>query len=180
MDDSDEALFAAFRGGDEDKLGRLVRRYAAPLHGFLARRTGDAALAEDLFQETWVNAIRGRESYRTERPFKTWLYTIALNVSRRARRPAAAPDPGLSAGRSGGDSPTRILERRETAAEVKRLVDALPDVQRDVFLLSEYEGLTYGEIADVLGRPVGTVKSQMHYALRQLRPGLERIWEGRP
>jgi RNA polymerase sigma-70 factor (ECF subfamily) len=76
-----------------------------------------------------------------------------------------------------GDSPTRTLERRETSAAVQRILAALPEAQRDVFLLCEYQGLTYPEIAAVLDRPVGTVKSQMFYAVRRVKSALEDLWE---
>lgn len=176
--DSDETLFAAYGRGDADKLGELVRRYEAPLFRFLHRRAGNAAQAEDLFQETWMSVIKGRASFKEGSAFKPWLYAIALNLARGARRslPAAGPLPPESAPLS-PDSPTRALARRESAAAVRRLIDALPDVQREVFTLSEYDGLSYAEIGQLLGRPLGTVKSQMHYAVRQIREGLERLGE---
>lgn len=176
--DSDETLFAAYGRGEGDKLGALVRRYEAPLFRFLHRRAGNAAQAEDLFQETWMNVIKGRASFREGRAFKPWLYAIALNLVRGSRRirPVAAPILPEAAPLS-PDTPTRTLARRETAAAVRLLIDALPEAQREVFLLSEYDGLTYAEIGELLARPLGTVKSQMHYALRQIRSGLERIGE---
>lgn len=174
--DSDEALFAAYRRGEGDKLGDLVRRYETPLFRFLRRRVGNDAHAEDLFQETWMSVIKGHGSFREGHAFRPWLYAIALNASRRHARPAPAPLPDESAPLS-SDTPTRTLARRETAAAVRRLIDALPEAQRDVFLLSEYDGLSYAEIGQLLGRPLGTVKSQMHYAVRQVRAGLERLGE---
>jgi RNA polymerase sigma-70 factor (ECF subfamily) len=176
--DSDEELFSAWRRGEGDKLEELVRRYEEPLFRFLHRRSGEAARAEDLFQETWMSVLKARDRYDASRSFKTWLYAIALNASRKAWRAKgpAASDPDLTRAAS-GDSPTRTLERRETAAAVRRILAALPEAQRDVFLLCEYEGLTYPEIAAVLGRPLGTVKSQMFYAVRRVKAGLEELWE---
>jgi RNA polymerase sigma-70 factor, ECF subfamily len=175
--DSDEELFAAYGRGEGDKLGELVRRYEEPLFRFLHRRTGHVALAEDLFQETWVNVMKGRATFQPGRSFKAWLYAIALNLSRKAwrERPAAAPAPSKAP--VAPDSPTRTLARRETAVAVRKIIDTLPDVQREVFLLCEYDGLTYPEIGELLGRPVGTVKSQMHYAVRRMRAELERLWD---
>jgi RNA polymerase sigma-70 factor (ECF subfamily) len=179
---SDEELFAAFGRGAQDKLGELARRYEEPLFRFLYRRTGSVAQAEDLFQETWVSVIKGRRSYQEGRSFKAWLYSIALNLSRKAwrERPAPAPDPLGRLEPATHDTPTRTLARRETSAEVRKILDALPEAQRDVFLLFEYEGLSYAEIGEALGRPLGTVKSQMHYALLRVRAGLGRLWEDLP
>lgn len=176
--DSDETLFAAYGRGEDDKLGDLVRRYEAPLFRFLHRRVGNAAQAEDLFQETWMSVIKGRAGFREGHPFRPWLYAIALNLARGSRRlrPLAAPVSPESAPLS-PDSPTRTLARQETAAAVRRLIDALPEAQRDVFTMSEDDGLTYAEIGQLLDRPIGTVKSQMHYAVRQIRAGLERLGE---
>ncbi len=85
--ESDERLFVAWRqGGEGDNLGELVRRFKAPLFRFLFRRSGDAALAEDLFQETWMSVLKGRNTYDPSRSLKTWLYSIALNASRKPWR----------------------------------------------------------------------------------------------
>ncbi|HVR83197.1 MAG TPA: sigma-70 family RNA polymerase sigma factor [Planctomycetota bacterium] len=177
--ESDETLFAAWRRGEGNKLEELVRRFEEPLFRFLFRRSGDAARAEDLFQETWMSVLKGRDTYDPSRSFKTWLYSIALNASRKSWRekPPMPLDPADLSRPVPGDSPTRTLERRETAAAVQRILAALPDAQRDVFLLCEYEGLTYPEIAAVLERPVGTVKSQMFYAVRRVKSALEDLWE---
>jgi RNA polymerase sigma-70 factor (ECF subfamily) len=177
--ESDETLFAAWRRGEGDKLEGLVRRYEELLFRFLFRRTGDAARAEDLFQETWMSVMKGRETYDPTRSFKAWLYAIALNASRKAFRekPSAPLDPAALSRALQPDSPTKTLERRETAAAVQRILAALPDPQRDVFLLCEYEGLTYPEIAAIQDRPVGTVKSQMFYAVRRVKSALEELWE---
>jgi RNA polymerase sigma-70 factor (ECF subfamily) len=177
--DSDEELFAAWRRGEGDKLAALVRRFEEPLFRFLLRRVGHAAQAEDLFQETWMSVMKGRDTYDPSRSFKTWLYSIALHASRKAWRqqPATSIDPAAISRPLVGDSPTKTLERRETAAAVRKILEALPEAQRDVFLLCEYEGLTYPEIAAVLGRPLGTVKSQMFYAVRRVKSSLEDLWE---
>jgi len=177
--ESDEELFTAWRRGEGDKLESLVRRFEEPLFRFLLRRCGDPARAEDLFQETWMSIMKGRDTYDPTRSFKAWLYGIAIHATRkvwRQKAPALIDPAGLSRSH-GGDSPTRTLERRETAAAVRRILAALPEVQRDVFFLYEYEGLTYPEIAAALNRPLGTVKSQMFYAVRRVKSALEELWE---
>ncbi len=175
---SDEALFAGFRGGNRADLESLVRRHQEPLYRFLSRWGDRRSSAEDLFQETWMNVIRGRETYDPSRPFKTWLYSIALNTLRRARRDK--PWTTLEAGATppSAQPPADEAERREMAERVRAVVDALPQVRREVFLLYEFGELTYPEIARALERPLGTVKSQMHYALKQIRSELEKLGVG--
>src|SRR3989442_12119663 len=90
--ESDETLFAAWRHGEGDKLEELVRPFEEPVFRFLFRRTGDAARAEDLFQETRMSVMKRRETYDASRPFKTWLYAIALNAPRKAA-PEKPPEP---------------------------------------------------------------------------------------
>ncbi|HYE97612.1 MAG TPA: sigma-70 family RNA polymerase sigma factor [Planctomycetota bacterium] len=173
---SDEALFLAFLRGESGPFEVLVRRHEAPLYRFLLRRATSAGQAEDLFQETWVGVLRGRHTYREGRPFRPWLYAIALNLARKAHgrpRPASLDTVDEAVQAEPG------IGRAETSDRVQAAVQALPEAQREVFLLSEYDGLPYAEIAELLGRPLGTVKSQMHYAIKQLRAHLEPLWEGR-
>jgi len=184
---SDGDLLRRFVEGDREALGQLVRRYEQPLFGYLVRMLGDASAAEDAFQQVCLRLVRGAGSYDPARPVRPWLYTIATNVCRRqgsraARHRALRLDPG------GGEeqpevlggliadtaSPPESAERHELAELVRQAVETLTDHQREAFVLCHYQGLTYGEIARVVGRPLGTVKSDMFYALRALRSKLER------
>lgn len=167
----DEALFVDYRNGNGTALETLVRRYEKPLYHFLLRRTGDVAQAEDVFQETWIHVMRGRHTFQESRSFRTWLYAVAANAARRVRvRPEV-----LAAEAVSNDPPAAPLERREMSERIRSLIDSLPEAQREAFLLFEYEGMSYPEISQVLGRPVGTLKSQMHYALKTVRAGLEQL-----
>ena len=103
------------------------------------------------------------------------MYTIALNLLRdRARRkgPSRLQDPGDVAEHLPVD---RRLEKQELADRVERLVRSLPDGQREIFTLHRYEGLSYDDIARILGITVGAVKAQMHHALKKIRSGLEPL-----
>lgn len=172
---SDEGLFLMFLRGESVPFEELVRRHEAPLYRFLRRRAPSAAQADDLFQETWMAVLRGKHTFREDRLFRPWLYAIALNLARKAGG-RTAPDRLDAADAPAASEP---LDRGETAGLVRAAVQALPEAQREVFVMSEYDGLPYAEIADLLGRPLGTVKSQMHYAIKQLRARLEPLWEGR-
>lgn len=185
---SDEELLSRFaEGGDHEALVELLRRYEQPLFGYLVRMLGDADSAEDAYQEVCLRLLRGADTYDPARPVRPWLYAVATNVCRRqgARRGARR---ALSLTPAGGEdsteAPTELpahgpgpaeeAERRELAELVREAVERLPQHQREVFVLYQYQGLKYHEIARVVGRPLGTVKSDMFYALRTLRARLER------
>jgi len=182
-EDSDELLFQRFRDGDQAGFVALWRRYYRPVHSFLIRKTGDRHRAEELAQETFLRAFAREETFDPSRAFKPWLYTIALNTVRAAGRKADAVLP--AAGGTDDDStprhdpadgspdPAELSADRETAEAVRRAIAALPEAQQEVVLLSQYQGLTYPEISQITGKPVGTVKSLMHYAVKALRGRLE-------
>jgi RNA polymerase sigma-70 factor (ECF subfamily) len=197
---TDERLFARFReGGDRDAFAELVRRHHGPVSAFLRRRVGDPHRAEELVQETFLAAFSRAETFEPGRPFKPWLYAIAVNSARAAGRRAArdpvAPAADLSGPASGpaGDSgdgprppdwadpadpapgPDALAQSGELAAAVREAVSSLPEAQAEVVLLSQYQGLSYPEIAEATGRPLGTIKSLMHYAVKALRLKLEAV-----
>ncbi len=183
----DESLMVEFVAGDEKAFDVLVRRYEAPLVNFLFRYLGDGADAEEVFQEAFIRVYTKRERFDADRKFKTWLYTIALNLARTAlKRKRSAPlvareeDSGgsqdkivLEGEAPEGYSPDRSQETKELGEMVRAAVTSLPRKQREVFMLFQYQGLNYAEIASILGRPVGTIKSQMHYAIAALREKLK-------
>jgi RNA polymerase sigma-70 factor (ECF subfamily) len=166
---SDEDLMTAVASGDETALTALIDRYAARVHAYLLRHSGNREDADDLLQETWVRVARSARSFDTARRFRSWLYGIATNLTRDlfrrrvtkeralhdlATQPPAAP---------GADSVDRG-ELRERIAE-------LPENMRAVLLLRYYEGMSEAEMAEALDVPRGTIKSRLHAALRRLRAG---------
>ena len=165
---SDERIMAEVARGRADRLEPLVRRYATPLLTFIHRLVGDRHQAEELFQETFLAVWVKRGQYQFPRPFRAWLYTIALNQCRallRSQKPTRTLDEsGLIAteGASG-------LDRRETAEQVVRAVQRLPEQQRIVVSLRVWEELPYARIAELLGLTEATVRSHMHHALIALR-----------
>jgi RNA polymerase sigma-70 factor, ECF subfamily len=182
---SDEELLRRFRAGDRAAFGALVRRYERELYGYLRRYLGDPSLADDVFQNTFVQLFVKSGQYEPGRPVRPWLYTIATNQAIDALRKAGR-HPTVSLDQSAGESvegePRSLLEMLEArepdpveaaeAAERRELmrgcVDRLPDFLRQVVVLAYYQGLKYREIADILGIPVGTVKSRLHAALGKL------------
>jgi RNA polymerase sigma-70 factor (ECF subfamily) len=177
--DSDERLMARVAAGDRPALDLLVRRHAAPLFSFLRRLVRDHHRCEELFQETFLSVWSKRHLYEAPRSFKAWLYAIALNKCRAAFRSrplltlASPPEEADGPLLEPDDSPGDRLLADETAQLVLRAVEQLPPQQRLVVMLRVWQGLSYAEIAETLGRTEATVRSHMHHALQALRMGLE-------
>ncbi len=169
---SDEALMLEIGRGDEGAFAALYERYRRRLYNLMLRYVQDEALAEDLFQEAFLRLLRAAPRWRPEARLSTWLYRVAVNLcidhSRKQRDEALLPEAAEAiAGAEPG--PQAGLEAAETAAWLWARVAGLPPEQRMVLLLRVYEGLDEREVAEIVGCPVGTVKSRLHYALRRLR-----------
>ncbi len=174
----DEWLMSQVALGQHEALEVLVRRYANPLLTFIRRMIGDYHRSEDLFQDVFVAVWRKRKQYEMPRPFKSWLYAIAVNACRaefRRRRVAVVParDEDSTAAVTIDDPPGDVAVTTEHATFVLAAVNTLPPKQRAVVALRTWSGLSYGEIAQALGRSEGTVRAHMHHALCALREYLE-------
>lgn len=172
---------------DHAAFARLVERWETPIQRLCARMTGDLHRAEDLAQEAFARVFAKRHAYEPTGKFSTWLWRIALNLCRdelrrRQRRPEFALDDsehaeGGSAELAGETpSPDQAVAALEQAEIVRRALLKLPEHYRTVVVLRHYEGLKFGEIAEVLGIPDGTVKSRMNEGLSRLAV-LLRDWQ---
>jgi RNA polymerase sigma-70 factor (ECF subfamily) len=183
---SDEELMQRLRQGQTEVFGTLVRRYERELYGYLRRYLGDESLAEDVFQNTFLQVHLKCKQYELGRPVRPWLYTIAthqaIDAMRRNQRhqtlrleePNAVQNDGervellqLVECREG--SPMDTVAASERREQIRATVDALPDLLRQVLVLAYYQGMKYREIAEILDIPVGTVKSRLHAALSKLQ-----------
>jgi RNA polymerase sigma-70 factor (ECF subfamily) len=178
QDDRDEYLMARVQHGQPELLERLLRRHASPLLTFLHRMTGDRHRGEELFQEVFLAVWSKRQQYAYPRPFKPWLYAIALNKCRQALRGRRAKEVPLDgqpevAPTAPDVSPPEAMIAAETAEMVGRAVTALPPRQRAVVVLRVWDGLSYAQIAEVLDATEATVRSHMHHGLVALRHSLQ-------
>ena len=159
----------------------LFEAYHDRIYRYILRLVKDPAEAEDLTQDTFVRAYRGRDSLRDPEAVRGWLYRIATNACldhlRRRKRQVSmdgtAVADRLEARISRSPSPLEITERRETSVCVQRCLDFLPDSYRAVILLHEAHLLTATEIAELLGLKVTTVKMRLHRAHRRLQKVME-------
>jgi RNA polymerase sigma-70 factor, ECF subfamily len=173
---SDEQLLACFAAGRREALEELFRRYRTHAYRVAYRLLGHEADALDAVQDGFVKVLTHLDSFRGQSSFKTWLLRVVSNASldlgrQRGRRetvslPGAADGDG---GPSVPDDPTRGLER----VDLRRLLDEalalLPEAQRRTFVLHADAGLSYREVAEVLGISIGTVMSRLYYARQKLR-----------
>jgi RNA polymerase sigma-70 factor (ECF subfamily) len=184
---SDEQLFKTFCDTEDTNAYEvLVSRYERELFSYLRRYVGSSEMAEDVFQATFLQIYVKRDRFEAGRRFRPWLYTVATNqaidAQRRNRRHRMVSLDQKSGNDEEGDlmsvvssaGPTAVenLEDEEAREWVRGAVDDLPETLRAALILVYHQGLKYREAADVLGIPVGTVKSRLHAALLKLN----RAW----
>lgn len=190
---SDESLMVRFQRGDRAAFATLVRRHQGPLFNFVLRQLRSQALAEDVVQDAFVRVVQNAADFKHEARFTTWLYTIARNLCiDQLRKAALRKHPSLDEAKPGkdGDGPTlgeqmpdskasvdRAATGRELQGRIADAVAALPDDQREVFLMREVSNLPFKEIAEITGVPENTVKSRMRYALERLQSALSEYEE---
>ena len=170
----EKRLIVRLKRGDKDAFAELVEQYGASLHR-LVRRYASPDDADDLTQEIFLEVWRGIGGFRGEAALSTWLYRIAVNRCLRHCGRSKGETVPLEEERDSDphdDAPYRLAVKSETANRVHCAVSKLPDGQRDVVILCELQGLTYGECAAVLEIPLGTVKSRLSNATRKLRESL--------
>ncbi|HEX2292351.1 MAG TPA: sigma-70 family RNA polymerase sigma factor [Gaiellaceae bacterium] len=168
-DVSDGELIRMVGEGDRTAFDALYRRYARPVFGLALRRLGDRGRAEDAVQETFASIWRAAGSYKPERgPGAPWLYAVARNAivdNGRVRRETPVEPPDEPAG---GEGPAEQAEAGWVAWRVHRALAELPENERQVLELAYWGGRSQSEIADVLGIPLGTVKTRTRTGLARL------------
>jgi RNA polymerase sigma-70 factor (ECF subfamily) len=188
---TDQEIVALARAGEEAAYRELVRRYERPLFSLLYRMVRDRELAEDLAQETFVKALNAIETYRPEFKFSSWIFKIANNAaidhlrrreldtlslegSPHAETPEAIEATALQIG-DRQESPLDEVEARELGGEIEAAIAKLRPEYRSCILLRHVEGRAYEEIAEILGLPLGTVKTYIHRARNELRRELAHL-----
>lgn len=184
-----------FRRGDAGAFETLLRRHRPAVFTFLVRLTADRGRAEDLLQETWMRVIGAAPRWEPRASFRTWLFTVARNLAtdeaRRAAHRRSEPLPGGGEGADRGvpsgaahqlrdacPAPDRAAESALLRPKLAAALERLPVEQREVFVLREYAGVPFAEIAEITGAPEPTVKSRMRYALEGLRRSLAELGVG--
>jgi RNA polymerase sigma-70 factor (ECF subfamily) len=176
---SDEDLARRFVAGDDAAFDELVRRHRNGVYRFVRWHLGaPGGEAEDVTQDVLIEVLRCLPRYEGRSRLRTWMLGLAHNVCRRRRRGSGGAR-GFYVASGTADEVLRtvadatadldaLLARREVQAQVRSAIDRLGPEHREVVLLREIEGLSYGEIAGVLQIPVGTVRSRLHNARVEL------------
>ncbi len=188
---TDDELVRLARSGCAWAFDRIVERYHRPLFNFLLRMLKNREDAEDVLQEVFIRAAGGIKKYRPESRFKSWLFTIANNLAvsrlrknkrrkilgfvRTGEQESEAENPVYSIPDETYE-PGRAAERAELEAVIEKAVESLPPEQKQVFLLREYSGLSFREIAEILNIPLNTALGRMHYAYSKLREAFKEIY----
>lgn len=181
----------AYKSGDARAFATLVQRHRQPVFNFILRYVGHRQRAEDVLQETWLKVVRSSSEWQPRARFTTWVYTIARNLCVDSARkesfrktesldaPMGPDDDGRALGElvpdEGGAGPDRAAHNVRLRPILERALQSLPAEQREVFLLREYQGIGFKEIAEVTGVNENTVKSRMRYALEGLRKRLGEL-----
>jgi RNA polymerase sigma-70 factor, ECF subfamily len=191
---SDEALMLAHGKGSEAAFELLVSRHQKPILNYLFRMLRNRQVAEELSQEVFLALVRNAQRYQPTAKFTTYLYTIASNMvskewAKQRRRPKCFSlsawwsqnkeddfDPLEHFGDPKADT-VQHFQRGEISDAVNEALRLLPAHQQEAFVLLRFQELAYHEIAEIVGAPVGTVKSRVVRAERALRPHLERFRE---
>ena len=190
-DDADERLMLAYAGGHAEAFDRLYARHRGRCSATSCAIAATHGLAEELFQDVWMQVVRARGTYEPTAKFTTWLYTLAhhrlvdhwrsrgqlgfvsIDVEGEDDEPHEALDlPGART-----DEPETRVASREIAARIAAALASLPAVQRDAFLLQQEAGLSLAEIAALTGAGEETVKSRLRYASGKLRAALADLKE---
>jgi RNA polymerase sigma-70 factor (ECF subfamily) len=182
-----------YQAGERTVFAVLVKRYQGPLYNFALRHLRNPSSAEEVVQDAFVRLVQNAADFKHEARFSTWMFTIVRNLcidqirKQSLRRHPSLEEPkragegeGPTLGEQTADSKANV-ERTAVSTEIRerlmQAVDALPDEQREVFLMREVSNLPFKEIAEIVGIPENTVKSRMRYALERLQAALSEYEE---
>ncbi|HKW32868.1 MAG TPA: sigma-70 family RNA polymerase sigma factor [Candidatus Acidoferrum sp.] len=168
---SDERLMLAFSQGSTEAFTELFHRYKQPVYGFFCRRVSDPGSAQELTQETFFAILRAAARYEPRALFRTYLYAIGFKILRAHRRKAAFRAAFLGHRNSLPDLTKQ--DATDASVWVRRAVEKLDPVDREIVMLREFEQLSYAEVADLLQLPLNTVRSRLFRARRALRELLD-------
>jgi RNA polymerase sigma factor (sigma-70 family) len=184
MTETDENLMLAVRDGDVAKLGLLFDRHHRTLFDFFVRMTGSPASADDLVQDVFFRMLKYRATFRSEGRFKGWMFHIARNARvdyyKKRRGEVLLPEIGAENLESGSACPSRELEQEEQTTLLERALFKLDEDKREVLVLSRYQDMKYDQIAEMMDCEVGTIKTRVHRALKELRQVFLKLSGERP
>lgn len=189
--DDDREIIRRCEKGDVDAFEEIVKKYQKKMFNISYRMIGDYHEAADVVQDAFVSAYKNRKGFQGKSKYSTWLYTIVVNASRNRLKQIKSrvlkERYSLNDTIETDDGPVTIeyaspdlsvldrLEQREREQKIQGCIDALEDDFREVIVLRDIQGFSYGEISDMLKKAEGTVKSRLHRAREFVRNCLKKI-----
>jgi len=186
---TDAELIERYLKGDIDAFNTLIWRWEKPLYNFILRTIGNRELAKDLCQTVFIRMYKQLKTLKDHEKFSSWIYRIAINLckdefKKRGRHRLVSlnaltdEDPGKDQVKHqfsdpNADSPEDIMQNHQVEVIIKNALKQIPDEQRVVIVMKQYQGLKFTEIAEILDEPINTVKSRLYYGLRAMKKVLE-------
>lgn len=184
MTQTDQYLLDLALRGDSDSFGRLVERWQSRVYGFIVRYTGNREDARDLTQDTFTKAYQNLDRLADPMSFPAWVYKIALNECRMrfrrgkgSRLVALSQHDDLPQEEVDEKTPEMAYRQTELRTLLQALFEELPEEQRAVIVMKEYQGLKFREIAEILDIPLSTVKSRLYLGLKSLKGLMEKNYD---
>jgi RNA polymerase sigma-70 factor (ECF subfamily) len=187
----DEDLMKMCQEGDEGAFEVLFQRYEGPALSFIHRMIGDKSRTEALGQEAFMRIFKDARGYQYPRHFATWFYSIIRNLCKnelrwKSRHPTISLEETVGHARSSGNStrigdclsaenrdPLDAMLSQEMSQKLQQALAALPELEREILILSRFQGLKYRDISEIVGVPVGTVRARIYETLEQLRKSVK-------
>ncbi len=174
---TDAKLLIQFNAGQTQAFNMIVKRWECPIYNFILRYIGVADEARDLCQKTFIRAYRNLSKLREPDKFTAWIYQIALNTCKDeirrhthlSRNTLQETDDATLPGTAPITFPDALAHQQSVRDLLNRALQTLPEEQRVVIIMKEYQGLKFTEIADTLKTPVNTIKSRLYYGLSALK-----------
>jgi RNA polymerase sigma-70 factor (ECF subfamily) len=179
--DIDDSLMTQFASGDLHAFAHLMDRHKQHVYLFILSKTGDRDWAVDLTQDVFIKLFRSVRSYKAVGKFKAWLFRIARNIvidAMRMKKRASVlsldhieqdESNAAALALASDENPAATVESRELYTIIRDALELLPEEQRTAFMLCQFQGMRYKEIADIQDCPEGTVKSRIHKAVQHIR-----------
>ncbi|MDR2648961.1 MAG: sigma-70 family RNA polymerase sigma factor [Clostridiales bacterium] len=177
---TDYEVIQACLAGDRDIFAELVKRYKNLVYSVILRMVNDREEANDLAQDVFIKMYKNLDKYYPEYKFSTWVIRIATNHVidyRRKKKPETAPIEDLEFSLSSEESPEGAYIRRERKAELKKIVEDLPDMYKIPIVLYHEQGLSYQEISEIINEPLSKVKNRIFRGRRMLKESLLNLSE---
>lgn len=180
MQNNDEELIRRYKEGDIDAFKELYERYKIPLFNFILSIVKDIQLSEDIFQETFIKVIEKIYSYQTSN-FKAYLYTVARNLAidylrkshyKKEESLTISDKKDTYTDINDGNSNTDLLKNIEIN-KIRKAIDELDDIYREIIYLKHFSKLTFREISQITGQPIGTLLSRFKRGIEKLREKLK-------